>query len=96
VLSSADINPVLFSDQGVSLIGDDDIGSVAIGGGDGDEEFDTPMPKFRVIKNVPIKDCFEYQIEIFSEALDSRWQIMATGVTAQESTQSPVWLQSQA
>ena len=96
VLSSADINPVLFSDQGVSLIGDDDIGSVAIGGGDGDEEFGTPMPKFRVIKNVPIKDCFEYQIEIFSEALDSRWQIMATGVTAQESTQSPVWLQSQA
>lgn len=91
VLSSNELNPVLFGNTGVTLIGGDTIGNTTIGGGLRDFNYG-PLPKFRVITNVQVDNCFEYQIELISEALDSRWELLATGVNADKATQSPVQL----
>lgn len=91
VISSADGNPVLFGGSGVVLIGGDVIGNTTIGGGLRDVAYG-PLEKFRAIADVQIDDCYEYQIELVSQELDSRWELLATGANVKDSTNSPVRL----
>jgi len=93
VLSSETVNPVLFGNTGVVTIGGDLIGETTIGGGLRDVDYANNLQKFRVITNVEVKDCFEYQIELVSEAPDSRWELIATGANESLSTDEPVNLQ---
>lgn len=79
VLSSIAQPPAFFPNATPEVIGGTVIGVLPVGGGFTDE---TVMPKFRVIADVNLKDCFEYQLEIFSNTADSAWEILALGTDA--------------
>jgi hypothetical protein len=79
--------PVLFPPVNPETIGGSMIGEIPIGGGTVEENI---MPKFRAIVDVQLKNCFEYQLELYSEVADSSWEILALGtnteVAAQQAT----------
>lgn len=85
VLSNIAQPPTIFPPVNPITIGGDSVGEVAVGGGEVDG---TVMPKFRVIADVTDKNCFEYQLEIYSNTADSAWEILALGTTAKQATQS--------
>lgn len=93
VLSSQTINPTEFTNDETNLIGDSLVGDVTIGGSSLDPNYSITIPKFRVITNVTVKNCFEYQLEVFSEALDSQWALVALGGNEGSAKQFPVQLQ---
>lgn len=95
ILSDNGDNPVLYGGNGVTLIGGSIIGNTTIGGGRRDEDYSNPLPKFRAIANIGIKNSFEYQLELVSENLDSRWQLIALGANEVLVTDRPVNLQKQ-
>lgn len=84
-LSSIAVPPEEFPPTNPETIGGSPIGDVPVGGGA--IEF-TVMPKFRVIANLVQVNCFEYQLEIFSNTADSAWEILALGANVQVSKQS--------
>lgn len=92
VISNDKISPVLFDGDPVNLIGDSVIGNEIIGGGYAEIGYNV-LPKFRVINNVPIKNVFEYQLQILSKNLDSRWELVALGGNERFVTDNPVYLQ---
>ena len=79
VLSSIAQPPQYFPDESLVVLGGPLIGTFPVGGGFTEE---TIMPKFRVIADVRLKDCFEYQLEIYSSTADSAWEILALGTDA--------------
>jgi hypothetical protein len=92
VLSSTDSTPVLYGGEGIVLIGGATIGNTTIGGGRRDLDYG-PLPKFRAITNVVKDNCFEYNIELVSEEVDARWEIISLGANAQAVTDNPVNIQ---
>jgi hypothetical protein len=88
-LSSISVNPALFPDVNVETIGGSPIGAVPLGGGDVDASY---LPKFRVIADVMDRNCFEYQLEIFSNTADSNWEILALGTNAEQAPQSATFI----
>lgn len=50
------------------------------------------LPKFRAIRTVAIKDCFEYELEVYSLDADSRWEMLCMGVNAKQSVNQPMFL----
>lgn len=93
VLSDYEVNPVEFGETGVTLIGGQVIGNTTLGGGRRDVDYPNPLPKFRAITNVPVHDCFEYQLELVSENIGSQWELVALGANSYLSTDNPVNLQ---
>lgn len=65
-------------------IGDASIGSNPLGDGlsNEEEQGQESLPKFRAIPQINPVNCFEYQLVVFSEAADSRWEILALGTNA--------------
>lgn len=64
-------------------LGDSSLGDNPLGDGLTIEANDQEMlPKFRIIKGASLTDCFEYAIEIYTQDLDSRWEILAIGTNA--------------
>lgn len=92
VISSHTIAPIEYTNDETDLIGDSLIGDETIGGGSLDPNYPITIPKFRVINNVQINDCFEYQLELFSEALDSQWVLVALGGNEKKSVNEPIQL----
>lgn len=86
-LSSIALPPTFFPNVNPETIGGSVIGEESIGGGFTDE---TVMPKFRVIADVGLENCFEYQLELFSNTADSAWEILAIGANVTMSDQSAV------
>lgn len=83
IISSVDVTPSLYPSTnpdtiGGSVIGQDGVGGTFFG--------TTVMPKFRAIADINLKDCFEYQLEIFSTDADSAWEILAIGADQSTST----------
>ncbi len=82
-----------FIGQIIPVIGNDVLGDNPLGDGiiidPTDQEL---LPKFRAIRNVTPNNCFEYTLEIVSFDVDSRWEMLALGVNAQESTQQSGFL----
>lgn len=73
---------------GDSSLGDNPLGEGIIPEG-GDQEM---VPKFRAINSVDLVDCFEYAIEVFSNTVDSRWELLRVGTNAKESSNVPTIL----
>jgi len=92
VLSSVSSTPVLFGGDGITLIGGATIGNTTIGGGRRDVDYG-PLPKFRAITNVVKDNCYEYNIELVSEEVDARWEIISLGANAQAVTDNAVNIQ---
>lgn len=80
-------------DVGVSL-GDASLGDNPLGGLTSEEELDQELlPKFRSILGFNPVDVFEYQLRVYSESVDSRWEILCLGTNAQKSLNKPVFIQ---
>lgn len=75
------------------------IGSTPIGGkplGDGIVIYPNSqdeLPKFRVVKGFNPVNCFEYELEVFSYDIDSRWEILALGANAELAREQAGFLQ---
>lgn len=82
-------NPSLFPPTDVETIGGSLVGEESLGGGEIDT---TIMPKFRAIIKVEDKNCFEYQIELFSTEADSAWEILALGTNTQVAQALPTFI----
>jgi len=89
VLSSISQTPALFPPNNPETIGGSEVGDIPVGGGAVEE---TIMPKFRVIADVEDKNCFEYQLELYSNTADSAWEILAIGTNAEIATQSATFI----
>lgn len=86
-IGTEETSPTLYTESG-TLIGESLIGQELIGGG-------TPLeglPKFRAIAQYRKKECFEYQIELYSYALDARWELLCMGTNGSQVINKPVYL----
>lgn len=65
-------------------MGDDSLGENPLGEGLTEDELSQEqMPKFRKIKNLSaVQDCFEYCVELYTDEVNSRWEILAEGTNA--------------
>ncbi len=91
IISANGNTPQLFPNVDVETIGGSTIGDVAIGGGEISDS--APIgPKFRKIADVVDKNCFEYQLELYSDSADSAWEIIAIGTTIEVATQSATFI----
>lgn len=94
-ISNLDLNSKgdipLFSGSNAPSLGDSSLGDNPLGDGLSIESNDQEMlSKFRIIKGVSLTDCFEYALEIYSQDLDSRWEVIAIGANATMSEADPV------
>lgn len=87
IVSADGDSPVLYTTDGV-LVGDKLVGQALYGGASGV----TGIPKFRCIPNFKKHQCFEYQVELSSFALDSRWEIISIGTNGSQVINKPVEL----
>lgn len=82
---------VQYSGQQAPSLGDSSLGDNPLGDGlnttANNEEL---LPKFRVIKGVAQADCFEYALEVYTQDLDSRWEVLAIGTNAYLSDSDPI------
>lgn len=96
VINSNDV-PAVFLGEGIGAsLGDFSLGDNPLGDGIttaiDDQE---TLPKFRAIRGVTDEDCFEYQLVVFSDQLDSRWEMSCLGTNVVESDNYPTHLQDQ-
>lgn len=75
----------------VPSLGETSIGSTPIGDIIS-EGMDGGYPKFRSINQFAPTNCFEYQKIYYSDSVDSRWEILATGTDARLANVNPVQL----
>lgn len=75
-------------------MGDDPLGANPLGEGLTEDELSQEqVPKFRKIKNLSvIQDCFEYSVELYTDEVNSRWEILAQGTNAAPKSINPVFL----
>lgn len=64
---------------GDSSLGENPLG-IPLSESENDQE---TLPKFRAINDVNPVNCFEYQIVYYSQEVDSRWELLAFGPSAQ-------------
>lgn len=64
---------------GDSSLGDNPLGITLSAAENAQED----LPKFRAITDIGQVNCFEYQIIVYSQEADSRWEILALGPNAQ-------------
>lgn len=86
-VGTAETSPTLYMEDGV-LIGDALVGQELIGGASGM----TGIPKFRAIPQYKKHQCFEYQVELYSYALDARWELLCMGTNGSQVINKPVYL----
>lgn len=83
----------LFDQAGRFGLGGDLVGEQTLGGGI-TETGEQNLPKFRIIVGTKKTDCFEYEIDIFSDEADSRWEILAMGTNATQSPRQAVFIKN--
>lgn len=78
-------SPAKFFSGAVSpSLGDSSLGENPLGIPLSEAEDDQEtLPKFRAINDLTPANCFEYQVIIYSQEVDSRWEILAFGTNAQ-------------
>lgn len=70
-----------YSGLSAPSIGDASLGDNPLGDGLSEEANDQELlPKYRKITDLNPTDCFEYAQEVYSTAVDSRWELLALGV----------------
>lgn len=79
-------SPATFFSGNISpSLGDESLGDDPLGQGITFEQNDEDMlPKFRDIENPTLVNCFEYQLAVFSEDVDARWEMLSLGSNATE------------
>lgn len=87
VLQSGTVPMFSFPGPAAGKIGQDVIGTEADGGG-----LDLTFPKFRVIGDCDLINCFEYQPQIWSNQAGSRWEILTMGTNASVSEQEVTFI----
>ncbi len=74
-------------------VGGSSLGDNPLGEGLTEEELSQEqLPKFRKIINISQVDVFEYGLEIYSEDVDSRWEVLALGTNAQKSKRDAIFI----
>lgn len=72
-----------YSGQSAPSLGDSSLGDNPLGDGLTQETSDQELlPKFRIIKATSQTDCFEYALEVYTQDLDSRWELLCIGTNA--------------
>lgn len=74
--------PTTLFNTSVSSIGDSSLGDKPLGDEVSDTQTNDDFPKFKNISSLPLINCFEYQPVLFSDAADSRWELLALGTNA--------------
>lgn len=93
IISSPEIPAIFFSGLSAPSLGDSSLGDNPLGDGLTPEQNDQELlPKFRSITDITSSDIFEYDIEIYSEDPDSRWEILSHGVNVQVADSHPSFL----
>lgn len=83
-INSIDAPATFFSGNTAPSIGDSSIGDNPLGDGLTEDSNDQELlPKFRVITDITPVNCFEYQLVVYSENADSRWEILSLGTNAE-------------
>lgn len=83
-----------YSGTGAPSLGDSSLGDNPLGDGLTIEANDQEMlAKFRIIKGVAQTDCFEYSLEIYTQDLDSRWELIVIGANPTLSEANPIEIQ---
>jgi hypothetical protein len=76
-------------------LGDSSIGNNPLGEGLTEEELSQEtIPKFRRITDLSPVDAFELAIEVFSEEVDSRWEMLALGTNATSNELDPDFIRN--
>lgn len=93
IINSSDSPVDTFSGSvGVSL-GDSSLGDNPLGDSVSEEEADQDsLAKFRANVGVQTTDCFEYQLRLYSNTADARWEVLAIGANATKSTRKPTFV----
>lgn len=75
-------------------MGDDSLGENPLGEGLTEDELSQEqVPKFRRIKNLSaLKDCFEYALELYTDEVNARWEILASGANAAPKGAEPTFI----
>lgn len=89
VLSSIDSPPQFFPEVDITSLGGSIVGVLPIGGGYTEE---TIFSKFRVIADTELINCFEYQVEIYTNTADSPFEIEALATNAQVAPQQATFI----
>lgn len=94
-ISNLDLNSqgdiATYMGTGAPSLGDSSLGDNPLGDGLTVESNDQELlPKFRIIKGVALTDCFEYALEIYTQDLDSRFEILAIGANPTLSEADPI------
>lgn len=93
ILNSVEIPCKTFVGSVAPAIGDASIGDNPLGDGLTEESSDQEqLPKFKVIKSLSLTNCSEYQVVIYSDTIDSRWEVLSLGTNATLSDQNMVHL----
>lgn len=84
---------MLFNSAGAPSLGDGSLGDFPLGDGLSPEANDQELlPKFKVITDINSINCFEYQLELYSNIVDSRWELLCLGTNAQVVSQNATFL----
>jgi len=76
-------------------LGDSSPGDNPLGEGLTEDELDQErVPKFRKITDLSEVDVFEYSLEVFSDTVGSRWEMLALGTNAIRSTSKPTFIRN--
>lgn len=79
-----------FSSPGM---GDSSLGDNPLGEGLTEDELSQEqLPKFRRIKDLTAVDCFEYATELYTDEVDSRWEVLAIGTNANKNTRQATFI----
>lgn len=87
-VSNLDLNSMgdipSYSGSTAPSMGDSSLGDNPLGDGLTVESNDQEMlPKYRIIKDTAQVQCFEYALEIYTQDIDSRWEVLSIGTNAQ-------------
>lgn len=84
VINSNESAVTFFQGSVGASLGDSSLGDNPLGDSVSEDESDQEsIPKFRVIIDVGKVDAFEYQLRVYSNEPDSRWEVLAIGANAQ-------------
>lgn len=93
ILNGPDNLSTFFSGNVGLSLGDSSLGDSPLGEGVSEVMDDQEnLPKFRSIIDTSLGDCFEYQLRVYSSAVDSQWEVLALGLNAEKSTRKPVFI----
>lgn len=77
-------------------MGDSSLGDNPLGEGLTETELSQEtIPKFRRVTDIAEVDVFEYALEVSSDTVDSRWEILALGTNAVRSNRNPTFIRNQ-